>query len=1292
MQKVGNKARLVAQDHSQEEGIDDEEVFAPVARIEATLLFLAYASFMGFMVYQMDIKSAFLYGTIEEEVYVYQPLGFKDLDYPNKVYKSIKALYGLHQAPKTWYETLASYLLENGFQRGKIDQTLFIKKQKGDILMVKVYVDDIIFRSTNKDLCKAFEKFMKNKFQMSSMGELTFFLGLQVKQKPDGIFISQDKYVAKILRKFGLTDRKSASTPIDTEKPLLKDPDGEDVDVHAYRSMISSLMYLTSSRPDIMYLKGKPHLGLWYPKDLPFNLVAYFDSDYAGASLNKKSTTGGYQFLGCRLISWQCKKQTIVATSSTEAEYVAAASYYAQVLWIQNQLLDCGNEALAILGQTATVDVKDGIKVSAVDLKKMNDVVRLQALIDRKKLLITEDSIRQALRLNDADSVDCLPNEEIFAKSARMGYGSLLPKDAAEDKDVVNEVSDEPTSPLPTPANPPPPQQEHIPSPPQAETAQPSPLPQQQHSQPAAISMTLLNTLLETCATLTKQVANLEQDKIDQAIEITKLKQRVKRGCIQTGGIVELDADEDVTLEEVDAEVTKDADETNTAEPTEVEEVIKVVTAAKLMTKVVTTSIIAAPVPKVSAPRRITGVIIQDPEEAVTTSEKQVKRNERQDNTVMRYQALKRKPVTETQARKNIMVYLKNMVGFKMDFFKEELKTHLQIVLNDEDDVYTEATPLALKVPVVDYQIYHEHNKPFYKIIIADGTHQLFLSFITLLRSFDREDLEMLWKLVQERFQSSEPKNFSDDFLLSTFKIMFEKPNVEASIWRDQRGRYGLAKFKSWKLFESCGLHIITYTTTQIILPVERKYPLTRFTLEQMLNNARLEVEEESEMSLELLRLLTPYIGLKDKDLQESKDPQFFTPISFAILNLAIKASYSPLLLVASNLNLRAWVNSSPSGFVSISPASVSSAQDDPSVNKIHISGSSFSTSMAVSGSSSFRRSTMKSAMICPLTNTLGLECMAYSPNSILHFCSLPATSGLDNTCLMGWSVTTIIECAWKYLFKRLLACTIIKSALMASFAAASLGLFDLVNVIFLCVFFSVLKNVLPGRRTSFPYVQPVFCYVPWDTGYVCGLPREHIQVTLEISCIFLTLGLPMIPLYGDDDLTTTKFIQAEVECSSSPLFTSSDNFPNGRFMHGITNPELIKRLHDKIPKLVDEMMRITSSFLRVEVAAGNQERKKSLSPWKQHEAEHKQSFKKGGFKISKGQSGDKIGLFEVIVAIYGFRREVIKPYAGGSDLEVIFWILTSVICFDMTWNADPFWEIKIMNAGSERIGFRTYP
>ncbi|GKB96173.1 putative ribonuclease H-like domain-containing protein, partial [Tanacetum coccineum] len=230
-----------------------------------------------------------------------------------------------------------------------------------------------------------FEASMKSRFQMSSMGELTFFLGLQVKQKPNGIFISQDKYVAKILKKFDFASVKTASTPIETQKPLVKDEEANastplrlkplvkdeeasDVDVHLYRSMIGSLMYVTASRPDIMfavcacsrfqvtpktshlsavkrifrYLKGKPKLGLWYPRESSFDLESYSDSDYAGANLDRKSTTGGCQFLGRRLITWQCKKQTIVATSTTEAEYVAAVSCCGQVLWIQNQMLDYG--------------------------------------------------------------------------------------------------------------------------------------------------------------------------------------------------------------------------------------------------------------------------------------------------------------------------------------------------------------------------------------------------------------------------------------------------------------------------------------------------------------------------------------------------------------------------------------------------------------------------------------------------------------------------------------------------------------------------------------------------------------------------------------------------------------------------------------------------------------------------------------------------------------------------------------------------------------------------------------
>nr|GFC65158.1 retrovirus-related Pol polyprotein from transposon TNT 1-94 [Tanacetum cinerariifolium] len=187
--------------------------------IEAIRLFLAYASFKDFVVYQMDVKSAFLYGRIEKEVYVYQPPGFEDLNFPDKVYKVEKALYGLHQALRAWYETLSSYLL-----------------------------------ATKKELSTKFEKLMHDKFQMSSMGELSFFLVLQVKQKSDGIFISQDKYVAEVLKKFNFVNVKSKSTPMESNKPLIKDEEAKDIDVHLYRLMVGSLMYLTSSRPDITFV------------------------------------------------------------------------------------------------------------------------------------------------------------------------------------------------------------------------------------------------------------------------------------------------------------------------------------------------------------------------------------------------------------------------------------------------------------------------------------------------------------------------------------------------------------------------------------------------------------------------------------------------------------------------------------------------------------------------------------------------------------------------------------------------------------------------------------------------------------------------------------------------------------------------------------------------------------------------------------------------------------------------------------------------------------------------------
>ncbi|KAK9071836.1 hypothetical protein SSX86_008266 [Deinandra increscens subsp. villosa] len=338
---VKNKARLVVQGYAQEEGIDYDEVFAPVARLEAIIIFLAYAAFKNFQVFQMDVKSAFLYGLLDQEVYVCQPPGFEDPHHPNKVCKLMKALYGLKQAPRTWYETLSNYLLENGYRRGAIDKTLFIKKVGEEMLIVQIYVDDIIFGSSNSALCKEFEDFMQAKFEMSSMGEVSFFLGLQVKQTDSSIFLNQSKYIQDMLKRFDMQSTSSTKSPISTSHKLTSNCYGKPMDEHLYREMIGSLMFLTTSRPDIMF-KGQPKLGLWYPKNSEFIFKAFTNSDYGGFNLDKKSTLGGCQFLGERLVSWQCKKQTCVSTSTVEAEYIAASSCCGQVLWIQNQMLDYG--------------------------------------------------------------------------------------------------------------------------------------------------------------------------------------------------------------------------------------------------------------------------------------------------------------------------------------------------------------------------------------------------------------------------------------------------------------------------------------------------------------------------------------------------------------------------------------------------------------------------------------------------------------------------------------------------------------------------------------------------------------------------------------------------------------------------------------------------------------------------------------------------------------------------------------------------------------------------------------
>nr|GEW54387.1 putative ribonuclease H-like domain-containing protein [Tanacetum cinerariifolium] len=796
---IKNKARLVAQRHTQEEVIDYEEVFAPVARIEAIRLFLAYASFMGFMMYQMDVKSAFLYGTIEEEVYVCQPSGFEDPDHPDNVYKVVKALYGLHQAPRAWYETLATYLLEN-------------------------------------DLCRYFEKLMKDKFQMSSMRELTFFLGLQVKQKKDGIFISQDKYVAKILRKFGLTEGKSASTPIDTEKPLLKDPDGENVDVHTYR----------------------------------------------------KSITGGCQFLRCRLISWQCKKQIFVATSSIEAEYVAAASCCAQTatqnymyprfihLIIQNQLGDLSTHTTKYISPALTQKVFANMRRVGKGCSRVKTPLFEGMLVAEE--IEEQNDAEEQIRGNDNDA---------------QGADADVSGDDVQDQFILSPAS--PTLPPPQDI----PSTSHVQSPP--------PQPHSPTSAQPQVAQDLEITKLKT------RVQKLERANKVKTLKLRRLKkvgtsQRVDTSYdtiiedVSNQGrmIDELDRDEGVALmgekeeekkaEEVkviagdaqvegrQAEIQAEIYQINIDHPSkvlsmheeepEVQEVVEVVTTAKLIIEVVTaasapvsaaSTIILAVEPNIPAATiTVAPVKSRDKGKGIMVEEsKPIKKKQQVKMDEAGTNLMKKMPQTEAQARRNMIMYLKNTVGFRLDYFKgmsyddirpifeakfnsnikfllkskeqieeeenralesinetpaqkaakrrrlneedkdvEEIKQHLEIVPDEDNDVYTEATSLARKVLVVDYQITQLNNKPRYKIIRADGTYQLYVSFITLLKNFDREDIESLWSIVKERFSTSKPNNYSDDYLLTTLRAMFGRPDGQDQVWKSQKNIHGQAKVK----------------------------------------------------------------------------------------------------------------------------------------------------------------------------------------------------------------------------------------------------------------------------------------------------------------------------------------------------------------------------------------------------------------------------------------------------------------------------------------------------------------
>nr|GEX35094.1 putative ribonuclease H-like domain-containing protein [Tanacetum cinerariifolium] len=760
-----------------------------------------------------NLEVVFLMERIKEEVYVYQPLGFEDLNFPDRVYKVEKALYCLHQAPRAWYETLSTYLLDNRFQRGKNDKTLFIRRHKGDIILVQVYVDDIIFGLTKKELYTSFEKLMHEKFQMSSMGELTFLLRLQVKQKTDGIFISQDKYVAEILK-----------------------------------------------------------------------------SDYARATLDRKSTTGGCQFLGCRLISWQFKKQTMVANSITKAEYVAASSCHGQ-FW------------------------------TIVKSKTVNGEVQIHALVDGMKCLSPNQTAWNEFSSTIASAIICLG---FSGKETPLFPSMVGPKQVQIGKGSAQPTNTQHTPTLDMP--PPKPKKTQKPRQPKRKTTK---VPQPSESTDiityeavykegvivwqhlmSQVPKELVQVMVLGAKTpwgylcslsimssdLLLKVLDLEDElkrtKTSQQTKIDGLERRVKKlekkhrsrthklnrlykvslipkvirssddealdkeDTSKQGRIDEIDINEDNALvsihdDELQDEGIKDLEE---------EEVVEVVTTAKMLIDTVvdvvqvTTAIADIPV---SAAKTIVTTTLTITAESTKINVKVTQEKRRKFFAAKRDKEKRNKPPTKAQQRSIMSANLKNMNGWKIKNLKtksfteiqelfdnemkrintfaefrtqvvkgstkkdkaetaqesgskregdelkqerskkqkveddkqsEELKKCLEIIPDDGDDVTIDATHLSSISPtIVDYKIYKQGKKNYFQIFKADGNSQMYLNFSKLLKNFDREDMEVLWRLVKDIFVKTKPVDNMDSFLLHTLKTMF-KHHVKDNVWKNQQG------------------------------------------------------------------------------------------------------------------------------------------------------------------------------------------------------------------------------------------------------------------------------------------------------------------------------------------------------------------------------------------------------------------------------------------------------------------------------------------------------------------------
>nr|GEU89229.1 hypothetical protein [Tanacetum cinerariifolium] len=792
---IRNKAMLVAQGYTQEEGIDYEEAFAPVARIEAIRLFLANGSFIGFIVYQMDVKNAFLYGTIHEEVYVMQPTGFQDPEFQIEYTR--------------WRRQCMDFirLLEPGM------------------------------------LCREFESLMHEKFQISAMGELTFFLGLQVLQKKDGIFLLQDKYVGDILKNFRYSNVRSANTPMDKENPWGKDGPGKDVELHLHQ-VTPNECHLHAVKKIFRYLKGHPKLGLWYPKESPFDLVAYSYSDYGGATQDRKSTTGGCQFLERRLISWQCKKQTIVATSNTKAEYVAAA----------NGQHSPPHDPSSPSHPTTTTEL---IPQTPTETSTKTPTLRRYT--------------RRAIRIPQSKALSPAVDEPAsLLRDDRQGeaFPTVSSLDAGHDRENINK-----TSALP------------------------------HESSPRVTSLDAdegsmqqrLQELMDLCTSLQRQQTQMDTQIKDQDLEISSLKARVKlledkdresaeptqEDALIKGGIME-------TGEEVREDKSTELGSNDTDEMVNV---LSLMEAANILTSRVT-AVSVSPVAGISTKgvpivsglfptasaifttasmvtpytRRPRGIsakgkgkekvvesevpkkrklqeqidaqVAKEMEEEFARENQRVSEQLARDSEIARLHAKEElkmmiegldrsneviakhlqeyeqdaaellvgeniELINEMAQREFYMSVLKSHAGWKTKHFRgmtleedkeksipvwKQLKDFVPMSSKKEGmmqlvplkEVYVEA--LQVKNPIIDWEIHSEEKREYWKIIRLGSHIAVYQFFVDMLKQFDREDLHQLWTRVKETLSIKQATKDKEKELWVEMKRLFE-PGFEDQLW-----------------------------------------------------------------------------------------------------------------------------------------------------------------------------------------------------------------------------------------------------------------------------------------------------------------------------------------------------------------------------------------------------------------------------------------------------------------------------------------------------------------------------